>query len=319
VVLDKTISSARKTSLSVGQGTVLSPTLFAIFVNDITYLELTGNLYLFADDMSLVVCGKTYEELQQNANQDLLKITNWFTTNKLVPNYEKSNFILMGCPRSQTNINLVFNSTELQRVSETRILGVVFDHEMRFKTHIQNVTQKISNRLKMISRIRHFLPQNITEFIYKALVLPLFDYCDVIWGQTYPCHLKSLYLIQKRAVRVITFSNYSESSLDLFKAMNWMPFEKRIQFHSVLYIFKTIRKMNAEHNHQIFQFISESGNRFSKRNNDDLTLVVPKIKNNFLKNSIFYNGINLFNDLSYDLRNSSNFRSFKTNVLSIFN
>jgi hypothetical protein len=57
-----------------------------------------GILYLFADDLTLVVIAKTYDELEVKANSDHKAVDEWLITNKLLPNIEKSNFIIMGYP-----------------------------------------------------------------------------------------------------------------------------------------------------------------------------------------------------------------------------
>ena len=318
VLNNGTISGIKKLGISVGQGTILAPMLFTIFINGINELVLNGKLYLFADDMSLVVKAKTYSELESKINEDLDQINKWLTKHKLVPNIEKSNFILMGCPRNETTINVRLGEQCLSRVKETKILGLIFDNDMRFKSQLNTICGQISNRLKFVSRIRHFLPKNTLNFIFKSLILPLFDYGDIIWTFTYPAHLKCLVNIQKRAARIITFSKIDESSSQLFKSLNWMPIENRMKYHSMVYIYKCLKNLTSDHTSNLFQRITTE-NRRSARLNDDQKLIVPKIKNNFLKNTIFYSGVMLYNNLSYEIRNSSSLNCFKTKVLDLFN
>ncbi len=55
--------------LSVVQGSKLGPLLFVLFINDIVSLPLNGKLYLFADDITLIVEVESYEELQRIFSQ----------------------------------------------------------------------------------------------------------------------------------------------------------------------------------------------------------------------------------------------------------
>ena len=52
-----------------------------------------------------------------------------------------------------------------------------------------------------------------------SLVLPYLNYCNHIWGNTYKYHLSKLYILQKKAVRIITKSHVQSPSAPLFKEL----------------------------------------------------------------------------------------------------
>ena len=97
-----------------------------------------------------------------------------------------------------------------------------------------------------------------------------------------------------------------------------MPIENRMKYHSMVYIYKCLKNLTSDHTSNLFQRITTE-NRRSARLNDDQKLIVPKIKNNFLKNTIFYSGVMLYNNLSYEIRNSFSLNCFKTKVSDLFN
>ncbi len=154
-------------------------------MNDITFLKLFGVIYLFADDISILISAKTYAELQLKIDSDLRLIFDWFQKNKLVINYQKSNYMVMGCPKKDPNLLVNLGQNNLKRVNETKILGVIFDNDLRFDNHINNICKSISNRISFLSRLRYCLPESALNIVYKALVLPLSDYCDIAWGYAY--------------------------------------------------------------------------------------------------------------------------------------
>jgi hypothetical protein len=288
VVNNKCISDIRSSKLSVPQGGCLSTLLFLVFINDIFKLILYGMLFLFADDLTLVVKAKTYKELEVKANTDLKLIHKWLLTNKLVPNLEKSNFIVMGCPLKSTQITIKLGQHCLKRVNQTKILGVTIDHDLRFNQHIENLSKSISNKVKFMSRLRYFLPEKTLNFIYKALVFPIYDYCDIVWGFTYSCHIEKLIKLQNHASKVITFSDRRESSAPLFNRLKWSPFSSTFNFHTVKYIYRALNDMASENSSEFFKRKSRINRRIAE---DELMLDIPRAKYNFLINSIFYNGI----------------------------
>ena len=81
------------TNIGVGQGTILGPTLFKIFILD---MYLCTNLFSmrFADDTSLIGSGNTKENTETMVNTELKKLYTWFCNNKLTLHPDKSRYIV---------------------------------------------------------------------------------------------------------------------------------------------------------------------------------------------------------------------------------
>ena len=58
--------------------------------------------------------------------------------------------------------------------------------------------------------------------LYNAMVCPYLTYCDINWESTYPTRPKSIYIAQKKIVRLRTFSSFRETSQPLFKLLKIM-------------------------------------------------------------------------------------------------
>ena len=87
-------SSYKRISCGVPQGSVLSPLLFLIYINDITKASLFHTT-LFADDINLHMSNSSFNVLQTTDNLELCKIDHWLRANKLSLNYNKTNFKLL--------------------------------------------------------------------------------------------------------------------------------------------------------------------------------------------------------------------------------
>ena len=54
------------------------------------------------------------------------------------------------------------------------------------------------------------------------MVYPYQTYCDIHWASTYPTRLRSIYIAQKKMVRLMTFSSFRDTSQPLFKLLKIM-------------------------------------------------------------------------------------------------
>ena len=80
----------------VPQGSILGPLLFLIYINDITKSSNVLKFLLFADDTCLSFSyEKSNPETEQLINEEMQKISNWLTTNKLTLNVDKSNCLIV--------------------------------------------------------------------------------------------------------------------------------------------------------------------------------------------------------------------------------
>ena len=84
------------------------------------------------------------------------------------------------------------------------------------------ITFNISTPL--LYNLKDFMPIHVLKTIYYAHVHPHLTYCLPIWGSTYPSYLQSVFLLQKRAIRIIADHPYLAHTNPLFKSSNIIKF-----------------------------------------------------------------------------------------------
>ena len=80
----------------------------------------------------------------------------WLNNNKLFLNVSKTNYMIMTpSPREASDeITIQINGQQIERVTETKFLGVILDHILTFKSHIDYISNKIAKCIGLISKAR---------------------------------------------------------------------------------------------------------------------------------------------------------------------
>ena len=82
-------SSKSLITCGVPQGSVLGPSLFLIYINDLINSTTKLSTILFADDTNMFCSGKDMHELEITVNSELARVQEWLTLNQLTLNIKK--------------------------------------------------------------------------------------------------------------------------------------------------------------------------------------------------------------------------------------
>ena len=135
---NEVISSQKLITCGVPQGAILSPTLFNIFINDITKLPLKGKIIIYADDICMMYEDSNANIIVKYMESDLKLLYEWFALNKLSLNIKKTKFMLIA-PKHIKNDNIVgpkLNDMYIDRVFEYKYLGLIIDSDLKWTAHI---------------------------------------------------------------------------------------------------------------------------------------------------------------------------------------
>ncbi|XP_054289373.1 uncharacterized protein LOC129004771 [Macrosteles quadrilineatus] len=186
----------------VPQGSVLGPLLFTVMVND---LSLNGHTLLFADDTTLFSRGRDLPELKAESEQLLTRAKEWFISNKLKINEDKT----------QSLICTLKTREEEDQDEPVKLLGFWIDSKCSWSYHIEKVCVKLSRVLYLFRKLRSIITQPYLKTVYHSLFHSHIMYGLVLWGHAPAAH--DVLLLQKKALRIITSSEYTEHCRPIFK------------------------------------------------------------------------------------------------------
>ena len=137
-----------------------------------------------ADDTILYCFSSSTVILEDSLNADLTVIAEWLNMNKLMLNLEKTKLTVIGSEKKCNAISLSVRvgEKEVKEVNKLEYLGVTLTSNFKWSEHIEKISGKINKHLGLLKQTKHLLPRNARLLLYNSLVLPIFDYADLIQG-----------------------------------------------------------------------------------------------------------------------------------------
>ena len=240
VTINYATSSEKNISCGVPHGSVLGPLLFIIYINDFHNCSEFFDFHLFADDANLFSRHKNINTIESCINGELVKVNTWLCVNKLSLNVEKSNFVLFHPIQRKisSNFTLTINNDNVPRCMFVKYLEILIDCNLGWKFHIDSICKKIKKSIGMLSKLRYFVPLKILVNLYYALIYPFLTYGLIVWVNTYSTTLQPLSIMQKKAMRIMTFSKYDDHSSPLFKKLKIIKLYDLITIHVACFMYK---------------------------------------------------------------------------------
>ena len=183
----------------IPQGSILGPTLFNVFINDIT-CNISSYIKVFADDTKIYNLSKNHEILQQ----DLFKLNEWSKKWCLFFNANKCKVIHYGGNNPNHKYLLSPSSTShLTEDCEEKDLGVIFDNNLSFDKHINAKICK-ANQIHGVLKRNLLNPDPDTVIdLYKTLIRPHLEYANSIWSPRYKRQSIAIEKVQRRITKSI--------------------------------------------------------------------------------------------------------------------
>ena len=302
--INNTESSKTNIHCGVPQGSNLGPLLFLIYINDLPHCLQTTTASMFADDTNLSCTGRTSADIEYKINKDLDNIRKWIICNKLTLNLKKTEFMIIGSkPRLDTiseTPKILYGDYQLKRIKQKKTLGLIIDDQLKWNEWNNEQCKTISKGVALLRNAKDFVSQEVLATMFNSLVLPYFNYCSTVWHGNNSSHTDNLFKLQKRAARIITNSDYSIRSTQIFETLQWQPIKTIFDKRELIMMFKVLKGMAPDYLKTLFHICNNTS--YSLRTNN-LKISLPKPKTNFLKKSFAYRGATSWNKLpSYLIR-----------------
>ena len=167
---------------------------------------------------------------------------------------------------------------DLERVKNTKLLGVHLNENLLWDEHVKNLASSWAScytTLASLRKIKHFTPYKLRKQLAESLVFSKLDYCDIVMFPLPQHLLKRLQRIQFAAASFVT-GRYVNSFEPLL-GLGWLPIRERRDWH----LLKTAHKaLDSDNWPQTLRLQKVKHTRLL-RSNSTVNLVVPRVSNTF--------------------------------------
>ena len=244
-------------------------------------------------------CKSAEEKLQISLN----RFKEWCDVNALNVNIAKTKVMAFGS-RSKVkkckNVRLRIDGEQLQMVPSFKYLGLILDSTLNFTQHIASVIKNIAFKMSLLAKIKRYLNDNVALQIYKSMLLPYFDYGDVIFCKANERDLGKLQTLQNKCLKICTGKNRRFSTELIHKNTN-VPFlndMRKAHLLNFMYLRKKDRSLL-------------NTREIRTRAHDAPLFIVPVPRSEAFKRSVSYFGSVSWNNLLPVIRNTDSFLNFK--------
>jgi ribonuclease HI/exonuclease III len=195
------------------QGSVISPTLFLIMINDvfkdIEYISPQIQFSMYADDLMLWYTYPSVDHANRTIQQALLHVNAWCENWGLVisPNKSKSLIFTKKPHNVPPLIPLRLNNQTIPVVTTFKYLGITLDSRLNFIEHFNDITQRCTRRINIMRALsgRKWGADRSTLLkMYTSIIRPILDYNAFLFDGISSVKVKNLQTIQNTALRVVT-------------------------------------------------------------------------------------------------------------------
>ena len=310
VHINSALSSFKTCISGVPQGSVLSPIIFILYINDLPDCIKHSQIFLYADDAKLlksITCRLDCILLEQ----DLDAVVAWCLTWQLSLNITKCLYIRFGLA-NKPQFNYSLSGIVLSHVQSVNDLGIVFDSKCDFSLQCHKMAAKGFARVNVLLRSFYTKDRSLQCKLYTTFVRPILEYNSPIWSP----HLNKNILILERVQKYVT-KNLKGLSNKTYKErlaiLQLHTLECRRNYYDLVFLYKILHGSN-DRLKSLFPPSVLNTNMTLRRHS--LQLYIPKPRSDIVKFSFCNRVSNLWNSLPAFICNASSISVFKKLLLT---
>ena len=294
LVLDGKSSQEYPVNAGVPEGSILGPTLFLLYINDLPD-DVICDIPIYADDTTLYSkCDQASDlwqqlELVSELESDLRDTVDWGKKWLVDFNAGETQLVLF-----DPLITMVLSSS-------FKMLGLNFSSKLDWGSYMISIAKTASKKIGALIRSMKFLSPEVALYLYKSTIRPYMEYCCHVWAGAPSCYLELLDKLQKRICRI--------AGPSLAASLEPLAHRRNVASSSLFYRYYFVRCSSELAQLVPRPFSQGRSIRYSDRLHD-FSVTIPRYYKDVYVNSFFPRTTKLWNSLPIEYFQLLQFSTF---------
>ena len=229
--------------------------------------------------------------------------------NKLIINLKKTKYMEICCKgnNSRERSALQGEKWTIDKVSQYNYLGVMIDASLTYGQYMENVLNRVNQKLFTLSKVRPCIKQETSLLLYKQTVIPIMEYVGIVMDSGHRDNIDKLHRMQLRAIKCIK-NNYA------------LTYDEADEYSAELGL-KSLETRRKEQLLKLMFNYSKSGKYVDLRrpdiilrNNNAIKFIKQRTEKEKVMRSPYYRGCTLWDQLTFEVQSSSDIYTFKKHL-----
>ena len=171
-----------------------------------------SNCIQYADDLTLYRSCKINKKdtCIKELEKDLTSIAKWSIETNLVFNTGKTKFMLIASKQlsvrhklKDKQLQICCNNTELERVTEWKLLGLTIDENLTLNNHISKILKDSYSHLSILKKLKRYTSQSVRRQLVESLIFSRLDYCNNLFIDLPQYQVRRMIKLQKSCANFV--------------------------------------------------------------------------------------------------------------------
>lgn len=298
----KSSSEYKYVTAGVPQGSILGPLLFLVYVNDLG-TNIDGQVIKYADDTSVIVQKLSACDSVNHVERVIDQLGTWFDDNHLSLNLNKTSIMSFKQHSYNPDISFVLNKLPVELSDSVLFLGLRIDSDLKWTSQVNHISSKLNRAIFCLRCLSGFVSKHTLLMVYFGYVQSTLSYGLMFWGTASVASLKRIFVLQKRALRIVCGLKPTESCRGHFRREGILTLASLFIFGTSVFVYK---------NSSMFGLQNHS---YNTRHKTDF--LIPSHKLSIFQKSVLYLGPKIFNCLPSEIKMIKSLNSFKSRLRAL--
>ena len=227
--------------------------------------EECGIMTCYADDSTVVITSSRRGDLKEKLTRKLNDAAEFLQRNKLTINQKKSKIqehmvrqkrVRLRTDPPELNVQTPEGMKTIKSNVSERLLGINLQNDTSWKSHLQTGEKPLMSALrKRLGALKHLgtqVPKNGRKLLATGLIISKLIYMIPVWGGAPITYIRKLQRIVNNSARYILNGARRWKTDRLMEEVNWLRVDEMMEFHSLLTLWKILRKQTPKYLAQKF-------------------------------------------------------------------